>query len=200
MSLGFEVLSSWNSLIYVTHKFVHTSNDSPDSLDFESQSRVLEIIERRLTVPHEKEQLFIASFSHKKWWEPWELSLCTSLSLTFSSLSFLYALIIHIIYAFLQILENVIKTRWKALPRPQCEGVKKYIVCLIIKTSSDAELVEKEKVYVAKLNMILVQILKHEWPKNWPSFIGDIVGASQSNESLCQNNMQILKLLSEEVY
>ena len=98
-----------------------------------------------------------------------------------------------------QILENVIKTRWKALPRPQCEGVKKYIVCLIIKTSSDAELVEKERVYVAKLNMILVQILKHEWPKNWPSFIADIVGASQSNESLCQNNMQILKLLSEEV-
>ena len=85
------------------------------------------------------------------------------------------------------------------MPRPQCEGVKKYIVCLIIKTSSDAELVEKERVYVAKLNMILVQILKHEWPKNWPSFIADIVGASQSNESLCQNNMQILKLLSEEV-
>jgi len=103
-------------------------------------------------------------------------------------------------YYALQILENVIKTRWKALPRPQCEGVKKYIVCLIIKTSSDAELVEKEKVYVAKLNMILVHILKHEWPKNWPSFIADIVGASQSNESLCQNNMQILKLLSEEVF
>lgn len=71
-------------------------------------------------------------------------------------------------YYALQILENVIKTRWKVLPRAQCEGIKKYIVGLIIKTSSDAALLEKEKVYVGKLNMILVQILKYEWPRNWP--------------------------------
>ena len=44
------------------------------------------------------------------------------------------------------------------------------------------------------------QILKREWPKNWESFIPDIIGASKTNESLCQNNMIILKLLSEEVF
>jgi len=38
-------------------------------------------------------------------------------------------------------------------------GIKKYIVGLIIKTSSDASLLEQEKVYVGKLNMILVQVL-----------------------------------------
>ncbi|CAN7994790.1 unnamed protein product [Ixodes hexagonus] len=103
-------------------------------------------------------------------------------------------------YYALQILENVIKTRWKVLPRNQCEGIKKYIVGLIIKTSSDPEVLERERVYLNKLNMILVQILKREWPKNWPSFISDIVGASKTNESLCQNNMIILKLLSEEVF
>jgi exportin-1 len=48
--------------------------------------------------------------------------------------------------------------------------------------------------------MILVQIVKHEWPRNWPTFISDIVGASKTNKSLCQNNMSILKLLSEEVF
>lgn len=103
-------------------------------------------------------------------------------------------------YYALQILEQVIKTRWKILPRNQCEGIKKYIVGLIIKTSSDPELMEREKVYLNKLNMILVQVLKREWPKNWQSFIPDIVGASKTNESLCQNNMVILKLLSEEVF
>jgi len=103
-------------------------------------------------------------------------------------------------YYALQILENLIKSRWNALPRNQCEGIKKYIVSLIIKTSSDAETMEREKVYLNKLNMILVQILKCEWPKKWPTFIGDIVGASKTNESLCQNNMIILKLLSEEVF
>ena len=100
----------------------------------------------------------------------------------------------------LQILETVIKTRWKILPRNQCEEIKTYVVSLIIKSSSDASNMEKEKLYIGKLNMILVQILKQEWPKHWPTFISDIVGASRTSESLCQNNMIILKRLSEEVF
>ncbi|XP_022175202.1 exportin-1 [Myzus persicae] len=103
-------------------------------------------------------------------------------------------------YFALQILEQLIKTRWKVLPRNQCEGIKKYIVALIIKTSSDPATMEREKTYLNKLNIILVQVLKREWPKNWESFVGEIVGASRTNESLCQNNMVILKLLSEEVF
>ncbi|XP_065173281.1 exportin-1 [Atheta coriaria] len=103
-------------------------------------------------------------------------------------------------YYALQILEQVIKTRWKVLPRNQCEGIKKYIVALIIKISSEPQSLEENKTYINKLNMILVQVLKREWPKNWESFIPDIVGASKTNESLCQNNMIILQLLSEELF
>ena len=58
----------------------------------------------------------------------------------------------------------------------------------------------QEKVFVSKLNLVLVEILKHEWPHNWPTFISDLVGASKTSEVLCENNMQILKLLSEEVF
>lgn len=61
-------------------------------------------------------------------------------------------------YYALQILENLIKTRWKVLPENQCEGIKKFIVGLIIKTSSDRASLEGEKVYLNKLNMILVQV------------------------------------------
>ena len=45
------------------------------------------------------------------------------------------------------------------LPREQCEGIKKYIVALIIKTSSEPEIADREKVYLGKLNMILVEVL-----------------------------------------
>jgi len=38
-------------------------------------------------------------------------------------------------------------------------GIKKYIVGLIIKASSQTEELEKEKVYLGKLNMILVQVI-----------------------------------------
>lgn len=50
------------------------------------------------------------------------------------------------------------------------------------------------------MNLVLVQILKHEWPHNWPTFISDLVGSSKTSEVLCENNMNILKLLSEEVF
>lgn len=98
-------------------------------------------------------------------------------------------------YYALQILEKTIKTKWKALPRTQCDAIKKYIVGLIIKNSTDMQTLEREKIYLNKLNVILTQILKYEWPKNWPTFISDIVGASKTSESVCQNNMEILKLL-----
>lgn len=103
-------------------------------------------------------------------------------------------------YFALQILEKTIKTKWKILPKNQTEAIKKYIVGLIIKNSSDDATLTREKTYVNKMNLILIQILKYEWPKNWPTFISDIVGASKTNESVCQNNMEILKLLSEEVF
>uniref|UniRef100_A0A4W4GHH3 Exportin-1 n=2 Tax=Electrophorus electricus TaxID=8005 RepID=A0A4W4GHH3_ELEEL len=69
-------------------------------------------------------------------------------------------------YYALQILETVIKTRWKILPRNQCEG----------KSNSHS---------------LFLTYIGDEF---------DIVGASRTSESLCQNNMVILKLLSEEVF
>jgi hypothetical protein len=53
---------------------------------------------------------------------------------------------------------------------------------------------------MGKLNMVLVQILKQDWPDRWQSFLPDIVAASKTNETLCENSMAILKLLSEEVF
>ena len=44
------------------------------------------------------------------------------------------------------------------------------------------------------------QILKQEWPHNWPTFITELVESSKTNLSLCENNMVILRLLSEEVF
>jgi len=44
------------------------------------------------------------------------------------------------------------------------------------------------------------QILKQEWPHNWPNFITELVESSKTNLSLCENNMVIMKLLSEEIF
>jgi exportin-1 len=142
-----------------------------------------------------------------------------------------------------QILEAVIKFRWGALPPEQREGIRNYVSNLIIKLSTDEAVFRAEKVFINKLNLILVevslihcavanlhagwlsptallshhvrprvpwvsttlpvdrdQILKHDWPAKWTSFIPDIVAASKTSETLCENSMVILKLLSEEVF
>ena len=57
-----------------------------------------------------------------------------------------------------QILEEVIKFRWGALPEDQREGIKNYISNLIIKLSTEEGVFRREKVFINKLNIILVQV------------------------------------------
>nr|GMC60855.1 protein EXPORTIN 1A isoform X2 [Ipomoea batatas] len=80
----------------------------------------------------------------------------------------------------LQVLEGVIKYRWNALPVEQRDGMKNYISELIVKLSSDEASLRRERLYLNKLNVILVQILKHEWPTRWRSFIPDLVAAART--------------------
>ncbi|KAF8412892.1 hypothetical protein HHK36_000864 [Tetracentron sinense] len=100
----------------------------------------------------------------------------------------------------LQVLEGVIKYRWNALPVEQRDGMKNYISEVIVQLSSNEASFRRERLYVNKLNIILVQILKHEWPTRWRSFIPDLVSAAKTSETICENCMAILKLLSEEVF
>lgn len=112
---------------------------------------------------------------------------------------------------------------------------------LPLQLSSDERTLRTQSLFIKKLNLLLVQVLKHEWPAQvselvvlctlrtrvsasptivawscvhgsssaiplrlqqlqWPSFIPDIVSASKTSEVLCENNIAILKLLSEEVF
>ncbi|PPD77246.1 hypothetical protein GOBAR_DD25812 [Gossypium barbadense] len=100
----------------------------------------------------------------------------------------------------LQVLEGVIKYRWNVLPVEQRDGMKNYISEVIVQLSSNEASFRAERLYVNKLNIILVQILKHDWPARWQSFIPDLVAAAKTSETICENCMAILKLLSEEVF
>ncbi|KAI6099888.1 armadillo-type protein [Pisolithus croceorrhizus] len=96
-------------------------------------------------------------------------------------------------YIGLQILERLITTRWRTLPDGQRQGIRNFVV------ASDEATMRKEKTYLNKLNLGPA-ILKQEWPHNWPTFITELVESSKTNLSLCENNMAILRLLSEEVF
>ncbi|KAK5134269.1 Exportin-1 [Meristemomyces frigidus] len=103
-------------------------------------------------------------------------------------------------YLGLQVLDNVIMTRWKVLPRDQCQGIRDFVVSFIIQSSSTEEQIRKERSLLNKLNLVLVSILKQEWPHNWPTFINEILSSCRNSLPICENNMAILRLLSEEVF
>ncbi|KAK4102733.1 ARM repeat-containing protein [Parathielavia hyrcaniae] len=100
----------------------------------------------------------------------------------------------------LQVLDNVILTRWKVLPREQCQGIRNFVVQYILQCSSSEEALKTHRTLLNKLNLVLVSVLKQEWPHNWPTFINEIISACHSSLSVCENNMIILRLLSEEVF
>ncbi|OCK83625.1 hypothetical protein K432DRAFT_423212 [Lepidopterella palustris CBS 459.81] len=103
-------------------------------------------------------------------------------------------------YLGLQVLDNVIMTRWKVLPRDQCQGIRNFVVNFIIQLSNTEESLRSERTLLNKLNLVLVSILKQEWPHNWPTFINEIISSCHSSLPICENNMAILRLLSEEVF
>lgn len=100
----------------------------------------------------------------------------------------------------LNVLENVISTRWLVLPEEQRMGIKTYVVSLVIKISGDEHFATSQKHFLTKLNETLVHIVKQEWPQAWENFIPDICGSAKTNQFLCENNLRILNLLSEEVF
>ncbi|KAL9940160.1 hypothetical protein V8E36_000865 [Tilletia maclaganii] len=103
-------------------------------------------------------------------------------------------------YLSLQILDKLISTRWKTLPPDQQSGIRNFIVEIIVSLTSKEENLKKEKTLINKLDTTLIQVLKQEWPDKWPSFIPEIVSSSRTSISLCENNMVILRLLSEEIF
>jgi exportin-1 len=58
----------------------------------------------------------------------------------------------------LQVLDPVIQYRWKALPRDQCDAIRNFIVDKVVTLSSNEQTLRSEKVYLQKLDTILVQV------------------------------------------
>ena len=53
---------------------------------------------------------------------------------------------------------------------------------------------DHQVVCILTMVLLLLQVLKHEWPARWPRFIPDLVSAAKSSETLCENCMVILKV------
>lgn len=103
-------------------------------------------------------------------------------------------------YIALSCLDKLILYRWKLIPENERIGIRNFIVNMIISLCDNDDIFENDKALINKIDLTLVQILKQEWPHNWPEFIPEILSSSKSSFNVCENNMIILKLLNEEVF
>ncbi|TBU06910.1 exportin 1 [Hamiltosporidium magnivora] len=96
----------------------------------------------------------------------------------------------------LQVLETQVKTKWVLFTEEQRNGLKSYVVQSVIKRSE-----QQDQIILNRFDIILVEILKKDWPRNWPTFISDLITASQnSSMEVCRNSLEILKRLNEEIF
>lgn len=102
----------------------------------------------------------------------------------------------------LSILDKLIRTRWKSLPRDQQLGIRNFVVGMILSFVMDDQLYGNNngQQLIRKCDLTLVEILKQEWPQDWPEFIPELIQSSTSNLHVCENNLTILKLLYEEIF
>lgn len=103
-------------------------------------------------------------------------------------------------YIALSCLNKLIQYRWKSIPEQERVGIRNFIVNMIISLCDDEQVFESQRALINKIDLTLVLVLKQEWPHNWPQFIPEIVKSSTSSFNVCENNMIILMLLSEEVF
>lgn len=101
-------------------------------------------------------------------------------------------------YVALQILEETIKTKWYMFEENVKQGIREYLFQLILEKTKNREC---ENYVIQELNRIIVEMVKRDWPRRWPTFVGDLINASTSiSMDVCKNTLEILKKLNEDVF
>ena len=52
--------------------------------------------------------------------------------------------------------------------------------------------------FIVKLNAVLIEIVKREWPHNYPNFITRVIDVSKKSPPVCTNSMKLLSLLCQD--
>jgi exportin-1 len=73
-------------------------------------------------------------------------------------------------------------------------------VTLAVSFPEDAQMQSQNQFLLTKLNATLISIVKFEWKTTWQNFIPDICNNARESVNKCANALNILKLLSEEVF
>ena len=95
----------------------------------------------------------------------------------------------------LRALRDRIRTYWKSFDEP----LKQRTLGLIQEAIPKFVLSGMSHAVVAMADMVLVEILKHEWPENLGNFIPELKEPSLSSRALRKNNLEIVTFLADDI-
>uniref|UniRef100_A0A8C6KSB2 Exportin 5 n=1 Tax=Nothobranchius furzeri TaxID=105023 RepID=A0A8C6KSB2_NOTFU len=97
----------------------------------------------------------------------------------------------------LQILEHVIKYRWNNMEQQEKVQLKECAMQLL--SSGTCSIMEEERHIKDGLSRIIVEMIKREWPQNWPDMLEEMEALTSRGETQTELVMLILLRLAEDV-
>lgn len=96
----------------------------------------------------------------------------------------------------LTILLNSIKTRWNLFRVLDRVNMRNFVIATLLDLLKSPD---KHPTLIPLLNNIIIEIVKREWPHNWPKFVPELLAACKINDIVCANNLHILRMIIEDV-
>uniref|UniRef100_A0AAQ5X3T8 Importin N-terminal domain-containing protein n=1 Tax=Amphiprion ocellaris TaxID=80972 RepID=A0AAQ5X3T8_AMPOC len=97
----------------------------------------------------------------------------------------------------LQILEHVIKFRWNNMQQQEKVQLKECAMQLL--SNGTRTILEEESHIKDALSRIVVEMIKREWPQNWPDMLTEMEALTSQGEAQTELVMLILLRLAEDV-
>ncbi|XP_028279678.1 exportin-5 [Parambassis ranga] len=97
----------------------------------------------------------------------------------------------------LQILEHVIKFRWNNMQQQEKVQLKECAMQLL--SNGTRSILEEESHIKDALSRIIVEMIKREWPQNWPDMLKEMEALTSHGEAQTELVMLILLRLAEDV-
>ncbi|OHS97077.1 hypothetical protein TRFO_09625 [Tritrichomonas foetus] len=98
-------------------------------------------------------------------------------------------------FIMLNILKNTITTFWSSFDEATKSSLIQFLFPQTVKLAQENAPIN----CLNKANEAIVEILKYEWPKNYPNFITDLLQSMQNSSQACMNGMLILEQLAEDI-
>jgi exportin-1 len=103
------------------------------------------------------------------------------------------------VYFGLQIIEQTINYHWYRLSEEEKKFLKNFITDLIFKLISNTERSNLNLVLVRKMNLVLVKIFVQS-DESIFIFLKDLIQSAKISEYICENNLNIIFLLFDEIF